>query len=461
MKTYDIVILGGGPGGYVAAIRAAQLGASVALIEDDTVGGVCLNWGCIPTKTLLKNAKVYENVLKAATFGVDIPQLDQVSINWPAMQQRKAKVVKTLTDGVATLLKKNKVEVYSGFGEALDDHTISVNGEEIQGKHIIVAIGSTATIPDIPGLEQSLDDKIAITAKGALNLEELPESIIVLGGGVISIEFACLFASLGKKVTLLQRSDKILKTLEPDIIKIMTSSLKKKGVSIHYGVSLESIEGNTVHTKIKGKDESFTADKILVSLGRKAKSKGIEKLELATEKGNIKTDDRLRTNKPHIYAIGDVNGKFQLAHVASAEGIVAVENIMGKDKTMNYDFIPSCIYAFPEIGVAGLTESEAIAKGHEVVSSKFPLVANGKALAEGETAGFIKIVADKKYGEILGVHIVGIHATDMIAEAVTTMQLEGTVHDLAKAVHPHPTLSEIVMEAAHGIADKPIHIFEK
>lgn len=461
MKKYDIVILGGGPGGYVAAIKAAQMGAKTALIEKDEVGGVCLNWGCIPTKTLLKSAKVYDLMKEAQKFGVELSHPEEIKINWAQMQKRKDQVVSTLVGGVKHLLKLNKVDVYRGFGQVIDAHQIQVGEEVIGAEHLILALGSTEKIPNIPGLEEALKEGTAITSKGALSLEALPEHILILGGGVIAVEFAGLFSTLGKKVTLLQRSDKILKQLEPDIISVMEKALREKGVSIVYDVSLEKVEGNKVYATVGGEEKIFSGDKILVSLGRVARQKGIEALSLDMEKGHIKTDAHLRTSQKNVYAIGDINGKFQLAHVASAEGIVAVEHILGKDSSMDYDFIPSCIYAFPEIGVSGLTEAQAKAKGHQVVVSQFPLSANGKALAEGEPAGFIKIVADKTYGEVLGVHIVGIHATDMIAEAVTTMQLEGTVYDLAKAVHPHPTLSEIVMEAAHGAVDKPIHLFQK
>ncbi len=460
MKTYDIIILGGGPGGYVAAIKAAQLGAKTALIEKGELGGVCLNWGCIPTKTLLKSAQVYQDIMNSEKYGINIEDKSKVTINWNAMQNRKDAVVKQLTGGVKALLNQNGVDIYLGHGDVVDKNTLEVNGETLQSKKLIIATGSSAMTPGIPGLKESMDGGYTVNSKGILSLKEVPRELIVIGGGVIGIEFAVLFNALGSHVTILQRSEMILRGVDNEIRAAMESILVKKGIDIIYGVNFEKFDKNQLTIKIKEETKILKADTILISLGRKANIQGLEKLNLAIDKNSIKTNERLETNVEGVYAIGDVNGKFMLAHVASAEGIVAVENILGGNAKIDYDKIPSCIYSFPEIGVAGLTEEEAIKRGHEVIVSKFPLKANGKALAEGETQGFIKIVADKKYGEILGVHILASHATDMIAEAVTTMQLEGTVHDVAKAIHPHPTLSEAIMEAAHGAIDKPIHIFK-
>ena len=460
MKTYDIIILGGGPGGYVAAIKAAQLGAKTALIEKEELGGVCLNWGCIPTKTLLKSAHVYQDILHAEKFGIHIEDKNTVTINWDAMQNRKNTIVKQLTGGVKTLLKQNGVDVYIGHGDVIDKNTLQVNGETLQTKNLIIATGSSSMIPNIPGLKESMEAGYTVTSKGLLSLKEIPNELIVIGGGVIGIEFAVLFNALGSHVTILQRSGTILRSIDTEIRTTMESILIKKGIDIVYGVNFEKFHENQLTVKIEDEIKTLKADAILLSMGRKANTTGLEKLNLVLDKSSIKTNNKLETSVEGVYAIGDVNGKFMLAHVASAEGVVAVENILGNHSKLDYDKIPSCIYSFPEIGVAGLTEEEAIARGHEVIVSKFPLIANGKALAEGETDGFIKIVADKKYGEVLGVHILASHATDMIAEAVTTMQLEGTVHDIAKAIHPHPTLSEAIMEAAHGAVDKPIHIFK-
>lgn len=460
MTNYDIIVIGSGPGGYVAAIRASQLGFKTAVVEKSELGGICLNWGCIPTKTLLKSAQVYQDIMNSEKYGINIEDKSKVTINWNAMQNRKDAVVKQLTGGVKALLNQNGVDIYLGHGDVVDKNTLEVNGETLQSKKLIIATGSSAMTPSIPGLKESMDGGYTVNSKGILSLKEVPRELIVIGGGVIGIEFAVLFNALGSHVTILQRSDMILRGVDNEIRATMESILLKKGIDIIYGVNFEKFDKNQLTIKIKEETKILKADTILISLGRKANIQGLEKLNLAIDKNSIKTNERLETNVEGVYAIGDVNGKFMLAHVASAEGIVAVENILGGNAKIDYDKIPSCIYSFPEIGVAGLTEEEAIKRGHEVIVSKFPLKANGKALAEGETQGFIKIVADKKYGEILGVHILASHATDMIAEAVTTMQLEGTVHDVAKAIHPHPTLSEAIMEAAHGAIDKPIHIFK-
>lgn len=459
MKEYDIVVLGGGPGGYVAAIKAAQLGARTLLIEKDAIGGVCLNWGCIPTKTLLKSAKVYEDIIHSEVFGIDISDKKAISINWPKMQERKDKVVSRLTQGVRVLLNKNGVDIIDGFGEVIDKNTLKVNGEIIKTKNLIIATGASPRIPDIEGIEEAIKNRDVLTSKGILELSEIPKSLVIIGGGVIGCEFAVLYNTLGIKVTILQRSGRILGNVDRDIREAMAKIMENKGIEIIYNSSVERIKGSQVTTYVNGEKRIVEGDKILISMGNVANTKGLEGLDLEVTVGGIKTNEKLETNLKGVYAVGDVNGRHMLAHVASAEGITAVENIMGKESKINYDRVPSCIYALPEVGTAGLTEDEAKARGHEVIISTFPLSANGKALAEGESNGFVKIVADKEYGEVLGVHIIASHATDMIAEAVTTMELEGTVHELAKAIHPHPTLSEIVMEAAHGAIDKPIHIY--
>lgn len=460
MKEYDIVVLGGGPGGYVAAIKAAQLGAKTALIEKENVGGVCLNVGCIPTKTLLKSAKVYEDIMQSEKFGIDIFDKSSVNINLDNLMKRKDSIVNKLTGGVKVLLKQNGVDVYNGYGDVLDKNTLLVNGETLKTKNLVIATGSSTFIPSTKGLKEALEKGYAITSTEALTIDKIPEKFIVIGGGVVGVEFAALYNALGSKVTILQRSQ-ILRSLDKDVREAMEKILKSKGIDIVYGVDIEEYENNKVVCKVNGERKIYEGNKILISIGRTPNLKGLEKLNLKLDKKGIVTDEKLRTNIEGVYAIGDVNGKYMLAHVASAEGIAAVENIMGKEEIINYDKVPSCIYTFPEVGVVGLSEEDARERGHKVITSTFPMTANGKAMAEGETDGFVKIVADEKYGEVLGVHIIASHATDMIAEAVTTLELEGTVYDLAKAVHPHPTLSEVVMEAAHGAIGKPIHIFKR
>ncbi len=458
---YKIIIVGGGPGGYVAAIKAAQMGVKVALIEKHKVGGVCLNYGCIPTKTLLRSAKLYKDLMNASEFGIDIADNASIKINWKNLMGRKNKVVSQLVGGVEQLLKHNNVDVISGEAFIRDKNTVVVNNETFKCDHLILATGSSVTMPSIPGLQDSFVKGHSINSSGAIALKSLPKSMVILGGGVIAVEFATLYSSLGTDVTLIQRSGSILKALDIDVRKIMTRQLKKLGVKLIVNTSIKSIEGQSVHFEHDGQTKTIKAEKILVSLGRKANTKGLEALKLKTDRGFVVTDDHMETSTKGVYAIGDLNGKYMLAHVASAEGILAVEAIQGDQKKIDYNKIPSCIYSFPEVGVVGYTEQEAKDAGFKVKTSLFPLSANGKALAEGESDGFVKLVYDDTYGEVLGVHIVASHATDMIAEAVASMELEATVHDLAKTVHPHPTLSEIVMEAAHGALDQPIHIMKK
>ncbi|ERJ11512.1 dihydrolipoyl dehydrogenase [Haloplasma contractile] len=460
MSQYDILILGGGPGGYVAAIKAAQMGAKTALIENKNIGGVCLNWGCIPTKTLLKSAHVYKDIMNAERFGIDVSDKDCVSINWPKMLKRKDSVVNKLTGGVKHLLDKNGVDTFIGHGKVLDKNTILVNDQKIKTKNLILATGSSPKIPPIDGIKDGLDRGQVLTSKQILSLEDIPKELVIIGGGVIGIEFATLFSTLGTDVTIVERASEILVNVDKDIRETMTKILQKDKIKILTDASVKSIDKKGVKIEHDGKDKHLKAEKVLVSIGRSANTEDLEHLGLDEDRHGIVTNEKLETDVDGIYAIGDLNGKYMLAHVASAEGIVAVETIMGKESSIDYGRVPSCIYGFPEIGFVGETEQRAKENGHDVIVSTFPLSANGKALAEGESDGFIKIVADKQYGEVLGVHILAPNATDMIAEAVTTMELEGTVHELASSIHPHPTLSEIVMEAAHGAIDQPIHMYK-
>lgn len=459
MNKYDLIVIGGGPGGYVAAIKAAQLGGKVAVIEKEKLGGVCLNWGCIPTKTLLKTAKLYEDILRGEEFGIVGIDNSDVKVDWNLLSKRKDNVVKKLVSGIYMLFKKNKIDLFEGMGTVIDKNKVKVNEEVITGKNLIIATGAKDNLPPIDGLETALESGKIINSKGALQLKEIPKDLVIIGGGVIAVEFATLFNSLGSNVTLIQRSNRILSSTEKEMATTLQKHLIRKGINIVTGTKLKSVTEDGVLIDHKGEQKLFKGDKYLISLGLKAQLKGIENLNLELDsKGFIKTNERMETNIKGVYAIGDLNGKFALAHVASAEGMVAAENIMGKDSTMNYNIVPSCVYTFPELASVGLTEEEAKEKGHDITVSKFPLAANGKALAEGETLGFAKIIADNQYGEVIGVHIMASNATDMISEAIVAMQIEGTVYDVAKAIHPHPTLSETVMEAAFGAIDKPIHI---
>jgi len=458
MTQYDIIIVGGGPGGYVAAIKAGQLGKKVAVIEKDNIGGVCLNWGCIPTKAMLKTAKVYKQFLHAEDYGLEILDKSMIKLDLSKIKKRKDKIVLRLTTGVKGLLKKAGVVVYNGFGTVLNPTTVEVNGETLQAKNLILATGSHPFLPPIPGLDTALSENRALTAKEILDLDQLPQSLVIIGGGVIGVEFATLYSTLGVQVTILEMADQILTAIDDEVRKTYIKILKNKNLTILTEAKVTKVTSSGVEYEKDGKTVSIEAEKILVSIGVRPNLKGLVSLQLETNVTGVVTNLKMETNVKGVYAIGDMNGKFMLAHVASAEGLIAVDNIMGKDEEINYNRVPSGIYGFPEIAYVGLTEQEAKAQKLDYKVSVFPLSANGKALAEGESDGFIKIIADNTYGELIGVHILAPNATDMIAEAVTTMELEGTVYEVAKAIHPHPTLSEIVMEAAHGIIDKPIHI---
>lgn len=457
MKSYDIIIIGGGPGGYVAAIKAGQSGKNVALIESDNIGGVCLNWGCIPTKAMLKTAKVYKQFLNAEKYGLDIPNTD-IKIDLHKIKARKDKIVLRLTTGVKGLLKKAGVTVINGFGTVIDKNNVQVNNETLYATNLILATGGHPFIPNIEGLKNAFDLNKALTSKELLDLDVLPTSLVIIGGGVIGVEFATLYSTLGTKVTLIEQAPMLLTTIDNEVRKAYVKLLKNKNLTIITDGIVSKVNDTTITYQHNGVDKNIPYEKVLVSIGTRPNLKGLENLKLKTTKTGVITNNKLETNIPGVYAIGDINGKMMLAHVASAEGIVAVENILGKESELNYNRVPYGIYGFPEIAYVGLTEQAAKEKNINYKVSVFPLVANGKALAEGETDGFIKIIADKKYGELIGVHILAVNATDMISEVVTTMELEGTVYEIAKAIHPHPTLSEIIMEAAHGIIDKPIHI---
>ncbi len=454
---YDICVLGGGPGGYVAAIRAAQQGASVALIETEKIGGTCLNRGCIPTKTYLKHSEVIHDLNRIDDFGIE---LEDYSINWNKMKSRKNKVVNKLTSGVSMLLKKNGVDLIRGTGKILDANRIKVTGEnstKITASKIIVATGSRPIIPNIDGI----DHPGVITSREALDLSELPTSILVIGGGVIGTEMAAIFNSLGIKVTIVEIMDKILPNYSGDITKMLANSLKDRGVNILTGSKVISVFDDSNKPKVKietGEDlEEITVDKVLASVGRKANFKGLEKMDFEFDNGFIKVNDFMETSYSNIYAIGDVVGGPLLAHVASAEGLVAADNALGKKEKMEYKVVPGCVYTIPEIASVGLKEDEAINQGYDINVGKFSYQANGKSLAAGSEEGFVKIVADKQWQQVLGVHIIGLHATELIAEAALAIRLEATVETLAETIHAHPTLSEATMEAAHDVYGMAIH----
>ncbi|MFT4400168.1 dihydrolipoyl dehydrogenase [Bacillus sp. SW14] len=469
---YDVVILGGGTGGYVAAIRAAQLGLKTAVVEKEKLGGTCLHKGCIPSKALLRSAEVYRTARESDQFGVETAG---VSLNFEKVQRRKQAVVDKLAAGVNHLMKKGKIDVFNGYGRILGPSifspmpgTISVergNGEEndmLIPKQVIIATGSRPRM--LPGLEA--DGKSVLTSDEALQMEELPKSIIIVGGGVIGIEWASMLHDFGVKVTVIEYADRILPTEDQDISTEMESLLKKKGIQFVTGAkvlpdTMTKTAGDiSIQAEKDGETVTYSAEKMLVSIGRQANIEGIgiENTDIVTEKGFISVNESCQTKESHIYAIGDVIGGLQLAHVASHEGIIAVEHIAGLNPhPLDPTLVPKCIYSSPEAASVGLTEEEAKANGHNVKIGKFPFMAIGKALVYGESDGFVKIVADRDTDDILGVHMIGPHVTDMISEAGLARVLDATPWEVGQTIHPHPTLSEAIGEAALAADGKAIH----
>ncbi|MEC1423363.1 dihydrolipoyl dehydrogenase [Bacillus subtilis] len=469
---YDVVILGGGTGGYVAAIRAAQLGLKTAVVEKEKLGGTCLHKGCIPSKALLRSAEVYRTAREADQFGVETAG---VSLNFEKVQQRKQAVVDKLAAGVNHLMKKGKIDVYTGYGRILGPSifsplpgTISVergNGEEndmLIPKQVIIATGSRPRM--LPGLEA--DGKSVLTSDEALQMEELPQSIIIVGGGVIGIEWASMLHNFGVKVTVIEYADRILPTEDLEISKEMEILLKKKGIQFITGAKVlpdtmtKTSDDISIQAEKDGETVTYSAEKMLVSIGRQANIEGIglENTDIVTENGMISVNESCQTKESHIYAIGDVIGGLQLAHVASHEGIIAVEHFAGLNPhPLDPTLVPKCIYSSPEAASVGLTEDEAKANGHNVKIGKFPFMAIGKALVYGESDGFVKIVADRDTDDILGVHMIGPHVTDMISEAGLAKVLDATPWEVGQTIHPHPTLSEAIGEAALAVDGKAIH----
>ncbi|MFC7370465.1 dihydrolipoyl dehydrogenase [Fictibacillus iocasae] len=468
---FDVVILGGGTGGYVAAIRAAQLGKKVAVVEKGKLGGTCLHKGCIPSKALLRSAEVYATAKKAEEFGVEVKA---VTLNFAKMQERKQGIVNQLHMGVQSLMKKGKIQLFEGTGRILGPSifspmpgTVSVEfndgteNEILIPQNVVIATGSRPRT--LPGLE--VDGVQVITSDEALEMESLPDSIIIVGGGVIGIEWASMLHDLGVEVTVVEYADRIVPTEDEDISKEAERVLKKKGITVVTSAkvlpeTLQKGEKVIISAEVKGTQKSFSADRILVSVGRQANVEGIglENTSIKIDAGYIQTNEYYQTEESHIYAIGDVIGGLQLAHVASHEGITAVEHLAGeKPHRINYDNVSKCIYSSPEMASVGLTEAQAKEKGFTVKIGKFPFKAIGKALVYGQSDGFVKIVADQKTDDILGVHMIGPHVTDMISEAGLARVLNATPWELSQTIHPHPSLSEIFGEAALSVEGKAIH----
>lgn len=461
---YDLIVVGSGPGGYVAAIRASQLGMKTAVVERAELGGICLNWGCIPTKSLLKSAQVYDYVKHVKDYGISVEGL---SADFEGIVARSRGVADKMSGGIQYLFKKNKIDIINGFGKLKAKGVVTVTNDknetqDIEAKHIILATGARSR--ELPNLPQ--DGKKVIGYRQALTLEKMPKSMLVVGSGAIGVEFAYFYASMGTEVTIVEFLPNIIPLEDEDVSKQLERSLKKMGIKIMTSSSVESVDttGDLVKAQVKNKKgemEEHEAEVVLSAVGiaPNTENLGLEELGIEMEKGRIKVDDKFQTNVEGIYAIGDVINTIALAHVASAEGINCVETIAGENpEKIDYTNIPGCIYTTPEVASVGMTEKEAKEAGYELKVGKFPFSASGKASAAGANEGFVKLIFDAKYGELLGAHMIGANVTEMIAELVLAKKLETTGHEIIKAIHPHPTMSEAVMEAAAAAYDEVIHI---
>ncbi|MCB4808298.1 dihydrolipoyl dehydrogenase [Tamlana sp. 62-3] len=458
MNKYDIIVLGSGPGGYVTAIRASQLGFKTAIIEKENLGGVCLNWGCIPTKALLKSAQVFEYLKHAEDYGLNVKE---ASHDFDAVVKRSRGVADGMSKGVQFLMKKNKIDVINGYGKIKPGKKVDVDGTEYSADNIIIATGARSR--ELPSLPQ--DGKKVIGYREAMSLPKQPKKMIVVGSGAIGVEFAYFYNSMGTEVTIVEYLPNIVPVEDEDVSKQVERSFKKNGVKIMTSAEVTSVDtsGDGVKATVKTKkgEEILEADIILSAVGIKTNIEniGLEDVGIVVDRDKILVNDFYQTNIPGYFAIGDVTPGAALAHVASAEGIICVEKLAGMHvEALDYGNIPGCTYCTPEIASVGLTEKAAREKGLDIKVGKFPFSASGKASAGGNKEGFVKVIFDAKYGEWLGCHMVGAAVTDMIAEAVVARKLETTGHEILKAVHPHPTMSEAVMEAVADAYDECIHI---
>lgn len=458
MSNYDTIVIGGGPGGYVAAIKASQLGQKTAVVEKQHMGGICLNWGCIPTKSLLRNAEVMNLLKEGKIFGFSF---DNLKVDYSVAHKRSRQVSERLVKGVGFLMKKNKIDVIEGTGTLKSATEVEVNGQVYTAKNIILATGARPR--SIPGVQ--LDGQKLLSYFEALALTEAPASLMVVGAGAIGMEFAHVFRSYGAEVTVIEMLPRVLPLEDEEVSAEVAKQFGRNGIKIKTGAKVEKVEtddsGVTITVSQNGQTETLKAEKALIAIGVAPNSEnlGLEAVGVKTERGFIQVNDRMQTSVPNIYAIGDVTGKLALAHVASAMGITAAEAIAGHEtRALNYTNMPRCTYCFPEVASVGLTEAQAKEKGYEVKIGKFPFQPNGKALGLNENVGFVKIVAEAKYNEVLGVHMVGPHVTELLAGPTGMIGLETTVEEIAHTVHPHPTLSEVVMEAAHAALGQAIHM---
>jgi dihydrolipoamide dehydrogenase len=461
-NSYDIIVIGSGPGGYVTAIRASQLGMKTAIVEKESLGGVCLNWGCIPTKALLKSAQVFEYLKHANDYGLKIKEYDK---DFNAVVNRSRNVAEGMSKGVKFLMKKNKIDVIEGFAKISKGKRVTVNknGKNTiyNSKHVIIATGSRSR--ELPSIPQ--DGKKIIGYREAMTLKKQPKKLTIVGSGAIGIEFAYFFNSMGTEVTIIEYQDNIVPVEDEDVSKELEKNFKRNGVKILTSSEVISIDtsGKNIIANLKTKkgNEKVESDILLSAVGIKTNIEdlGLKDVGIVTDNDKILVDDYYRTNLPGYYAIGDVTNGQSLAHVASAEGIICVEKIAGHSvEPLDYNNIPGCTYCNPEIASVGFTEKQAIEKGYKIRIGKFPFSASGKAQAAGKSDGFIKVIFDEKYGEWLGCHMIGSGVTDMIAEAVLGRKLETTAQEVLKAVHPHPTMSEALMEAVADAYDEVIHL---
>ncbi|HET7540295.1 MAG TPA: dihydrolipoyl dehydrogenase [Polyangiaceae bacterium] len=467
MDQFDAIVLGGGPGGYVCAIRLGQLGLKVACIEEEEYGGVCLNWGCIPSKALIANAHFVEKARHISDSGISV---GDVKVDVDKMQDWKGGVVKKMTGGVRSLLKANGGEMVEGRGRVVDPKTVEVSlksGEKRRvtaTKGLVIATGS-ATI-QVPGFE--FDGKQVIGAREAVSLRKIPKRLIVIGGGVIGLELGMVYQSFGAQLTVVELTPSLLPGVDPECVKVVEKKLEKRGAKLFKNTRAERLEktdsGVTVIVSSEGKEQRIEADVVLVAVGMKPRSRGFGLEELGVEidqRGFVKTNELCETNVKGVYAIGDVSGQPMLAHKASKEGEVAAEVIAGRHAAKDWVTVPGIIFTDPEIATAGLTEEQAKAQGFTIKAGKFPFAALGRAVSIGETDGFVKVVTDTKSGRILGIHIVGPNASDLISEAVLAIETVATAEDMALSIHPHPTLGEALMEAAAASLGHAIHIVNR
>lgn len=465
MAEYDLVVIGAGPGGYVSAIRASQLGLKTAIIDKQWLGGVCLNIGCIPSKALLKNAELAHTLThRAKEFGISF---DNLQLDFSAAVKRSRQVSNRLTKGVGFLMKKNNVDVFMGTATFKNKSTVTVTDadgktQDLSAKNILIATGSYST--PIPGV--AIDGKKVVSYQEAILQENLPASAIVIGGGAIGLEFSTVWNSFGSKVTIVEMLPHIAPLEDEEVSVELEKAFKKNGIDVLTGHRVQSVETTDHGVKVKVSsadgEKVLEAEQALVAIGFKPNTAGLGLETIGvklTDRGHIAIDDTMATNVPGIFAIGDVTGKFLLAHVASAQGMIAAETI-AKHETIKLDYVmtPRATYCYPQIASFGYTEAQAKEKGYEIKVGKFPFIANGKSLGLGETVGFAKIITDSKYGEILGAHLIGPEVSELLPELTLAQRMEMTAEEIARNVHAHPTLSEVLMEAAHGVSGSPIHI---